>query len=185
MKMNIKWKTFSFLLLISYGCTAQETCKPGRGVKTPAGELIITRCIDQEKFPTRKYVSVDGMKLLESKSIHEESHDRDNARWIFRGDSLQETGCPDRLFLIDLSIKPIRTIAFGVKKACNVFQEAAWGEKSSVIIIQSNVKFIYEGGQMKLPVAGEKLWRSIEPPHAGTGLDLENAKAFAEDIRRP
>jgi hypothetical protein len=175
-----------FLLsMFTFGCNAQETCKPGKPVKTPSGDLILTRCIDSLKYPTKKFVSVGGTKILESNYLSDQDFDNERNHWIFRGDSLQESGCPDRLYLIDLSIKPIKVIAFGVKKACNEFHWASWGEKRSVIALKNNVKFIYENGRMTLPAGGEKLWKSIEPPHAGAGLSLEDAVAFAEDMPPP
>jgi hypothetical protein len=73
-------------------------------------------------------------------------------------------------------------IAFGVKKACNEFQWASWGEKRSVVALKNNVKFVYENGTVKLPKAGETLWNAIEPPHAGPGLSEEEAIPFAEEL---
>ena len=173
------------LVVMTLGCNAQETCKQSRPVKTPAGDIIITRCTDSNKLPTRKYVSLGGVKLLESSYLSEQDFDKERVRWIFRGDSLQETGCPDRHYLIDLSLTPVKVIAFGVKKACNEFHWASWGEKRSVIALKNNVKFTYENGKMTLPASGEKLWKAIEPPHAGAGLNEEDAIPFAEDVLLP
>lgn len=155
------------------------------GTKTPYGRLTTTECFDSGKHLTRKYVSVDGVKLLESSYLSDQNFDKDRSRWIFRGDSLQETGCPDRLYLIDLSMKPVKVTAFGVKKACNEFHWASWNEKRSVLSLKNNVKFVYENGKMTLPASGEKLWKAIEPPHAGAGLDLQDAVAFSEDVPLP
>ncbi len=173
-------------MLMGTGCKAQETCKPGRPIGTPAGDLTITRCTDTNKYPTRKYLSVGGIKLLETRTIlAEEAFDKDRARWIFSGDPLQGTGCSDRLYLIDFSEKPLKVIAFGVKKACNEFQGVNWGVERSSIILKKNVKFVYENGKMTLPSSGANLWNSIEAPHAGTGLDLKDAKAFSENVTLP
>jgi hypothetical protein len=173
------------LAMLAFDCNAQETCKPGKPVKTPAGGLIITHCTNSLKYPTKIYVTIEGAKILESSYLSDQNFDKERTHWIFRGDALQESGCPDRLFLIDLSTKPVKVIAFGVKKACNEFHWASWGEKRSVIALKNNVKFIYENGKMTLPARGEKLWKAIEPPHAGAGLDLEDAVAFAEDVPPP
>jgi len=82
-------------------------------------------------------------------------------------------------------MKPIKVTAFGVKKACNEFHWASWGEKRSVVALKSNVRFAYENGKMTSPEGGEKLWKSIEPPHAGAGLSLEDAVPFVEDVPLP
>lgn len=82
-------------------------------------------------------------------------------------------------------MKPVKVTAFGVKKACNEFHWASWNEKRSVLSLKNNVKFVYENGKMTLPASGEKLWKAIEPPHAGAGLDLQDAVAFSEDVPLP
>jgi hypothetical protein len=174
-----------FLSMLASGSIAQETCKPGKPVKTPSGGLIITHCVDSNKYPIRKFVTIEGIKILEGSYLSEQDFDNNRSHWVFRGDSLQETGCSDRLYLIDLSMRPVKVIAFGVKKACNEFHWASWGEKRSVIALKNDVKFIYENGKMTVPAGGEKLWKAIEPPHAGAGLELEDAVAFAEDVPPP
>lgn len=174
------------LVLAVASCKAQETCKQSSAVGTPAGELTMNRCTDANKYPTRKFVAVAGTTLIESRNfLSEESTDNNKSRWIFRADPTAETGCPDRLYLLDTSVKPLKLIAFGVKKACNEFQAATWGEKRSVIVLKANVRFVYEGGKLTLPEPGEKLWRAIAPPQAGNGLDVKDAKAFSEEIPAP
>ena len=54
-----------------------------------------------------------------------------------------------------------------------------------MLSLKDNVKFVYENGKMTLPASGEKLWQAIEPPHAGAGLDLQDAVAFSEDVPMP
>jgi len=166
-------------------CSAQVNCKAGRPIDTPAGDLVINRCVDQNRQPTRRFVSVAGVKVLESAYLADEDADKDRLRWIFRGDALQETGCSDRLFLLDLSSKPAKVYAFGVRKACNEFQWASWGSKRSVIAIKKNVSFVYENGKIVPPAAGKNLWNSIEPPHAGPGLKAEDAVPFVEELALP
>jgi hypothetical protein len=134
-------------------------------------------------------LKLDGVPLLRDSLLSLSDFDigknKSRPRWIYSGSPKWETGCNDRLYLVDLSIKPVKVIAFGVKKACNEFHWASWGEKRSVIALKNNVKFMYENGKMILPASGEKLWKAIEPPHAGTGLDLGDAVAFAEDMPSP
>ncbi|MES2049275.1 MAG: hypothetical protein V4447_12810 [Pseudomonadota bacterium] len=174
-----------FLFLMSTHCFSQENCERDRGTKTPHGRLTTTDCSDSKVYLIKKYISLDDVKILERSYLSEQSFDKERSRWIFRGESLHETGCPDRLYLIDLSVKPVKVIAFGIKKACNVFHWASWGEKRSVIALKNNVNFIYENGKMTLPASDEKLWKSIEPPHAGEGMKSEDAIPFAEDIPPP
>jgi hypothetical protein len=174
------------VLLISVaGCRADENCKPGRSYDTPTGDLVVTRCVDSTRTPTRKYISIQGLKILELNYLSDEDFDKTRSRWIFRGDAIRETGCPDRLYLIDLSMKPVKVIAFGVKKACNEFHWASWGEKRSVIALKNNVSFVYENGKITPPASGKKLWKTIEPPHAGPGLAEEDAIGFAEEVPLP
>lgn len=117
--------------------------------------------------------------------LAEAENNKSRSIWIYVPQSQLKTACPDHLYLIDLSQSPVNVIAFGVKKACNEFHWASWGEKRSVIALKRNVKFIYENGKMILPKPGEKLWSSIEPPHAGEGLALEDAIPFADDVPPP
>ena len=70
-------------------------------------------------------------------------------------------------------------------KACNEFHWASWGEKRSVIALKNNVSFVYENGKITPPASGQKLWKAIEPPHAGSGLAEEDAIGFAEDVPLP
>lgn len=172
-------------VLFSGAGLAEETCKEDRPISTPNGNLVIAHCRDRERYPTRAIVSIDNVKLLERSYLSNQEFDKTRTRWVFRGESREETACPDRLYLIDLSQTPIKVIAFGIKKACNEFHWASWGEKRSVIALKHNVKFTYENGKMILPKPGEKLWSSIEPPHAGEGLAMEDAIPFAEDVPPP
>lgn len=177
---------FAFLaVLFSVSSPAQEICRTDRPIDTPVGGLTITHCHKKDLSPTRDFVSIGTVKLLEQKFIATEEFDKPRARWIFSGDSMWETGCPDRLYLVDLSREPVKIIAFGVKKACNEFHWASWGSKRSVIALKKNVKFTYENGKMALPAKGEKLWNAIEPPHAGPGLSEGDAIPFAEDVPLP
>ena len=166
-------------------CQAQESCDQRRPVKTPVGDLIETQCTDSKGVTTRSFVTVGGTKVLEDKALFEADQNKSRSIWVYTGKAEWTTGCPSQLFLIDLQQQPFKTIAFGVKKACNQFQSASWGEKRSVLSLKNNVKFIYENGKMTLPASGEKLWKTIEPPHAGAGLDLQDAVAFFENVPLP
>jgi hypothetical protein len=178
----------SIALSASLNCKAQPIdgqCETTPPLFTKHGTISKTDCGTAEKG-YRDTINVDGTRVLTDTQLFKEARDDSKAKWIFSsGKPHSETGCPDRIYLIDMSGRPIKVIAFGVKKACNEFHWASWGEKRSVIALKNNVKFIYENGRMTLPAGGERLWKSIEPPHAGAGLSLEDAVAFAEDVPPP
>lgn len=172
--------------LFAVACSAEEQCKNDRGVKTPYGRLIATECSDTKGYTTRQSISLDQQKLLEDKFLSGDvAIEKTRTYWVYSGKPLAETGCADRLYLIDLSMKPTKVIAFGVKKACNEFHWASWGEKRSVIALKNNVSFVYENGKITPPPSGKKLWQAIEPPHAGSGLAEEDAVGFAEEVPLP
>jgi hypothetical protein len=173
------------LMVVLSTSQAQEICRSGRPVETPWGGLVMNRCVDSQRYPLKSFVSIGGKKVLEDKALFEEESNKGRSIWIYTGKALAETGCADRLYLIDLSKKPMVVLAFGVKRTCNVFHWASWSDKRSVIALKNNVKFTYENGKMTLPANGEKLWKAIEPPHAGAGLNLEDALAFSEDVPLP
>jgi hypothetical protein len=176
----------SILVALTASCGAEETCEQGRGIKTSYGRLTTTECTDAKGYTTRQWVSLDQQKLLEGKFLSGDlAIEKTRTYWIFSGQALAETGCPDRLYLIDLSMKPVKVIAFGVKNACNLFHWASWGDKRSVIALKNNVSFVYENGRITSPASGKKLWNAIEPPHAGPGLLEVDAVGFAEDVPLP
>ncbi|MES2116809.1 MAG: hypothetical protein V4578_16730 [Pseudomonadota bacterium] len=160
-------------------------CETAPPLRTQHGVITKTDCGTAAKGYKQTF-SVDGTAVLTDTQLFNEARDDSRTKWVFSsGKTHPETGCPDRIYLIDLSIKPAKVIAFGVNKACNEFHWASWGEKKSVIALKNNVKFTYENGKMTLPPAGEKLWHAIEPPHAGAGLAEEDALPFAEDVPPP
>lgn len=185
-----KWIYFAactfFVCAFSFNANATSTgeCETTKPRVTSFGSISRTEC-GTARSGYRYSVNVDGLPVLSDTYLSRQDFDEKLGIWIYRGDSLQETGCPDRLYLIDLSKKPVTVIAFGVKKACNEFHWASWGKTRSVIALKNNVKFTYENGKMILPATGETLWKAIEPPHAGTGLGLEDAIPFAEDVPLP
>jgi hypothetical protein len=153
-------------------------------VKTDQGVIKHVICRDTQKH----YIHVikhEEQLLLRTDFLAEEANNKGRSIWVLSGKPSAETGCPDRLYLIDLAMKPEKVIAFGVKKACNQFHWASWGERRSVIALKNNVSFVYENGQIKPPASGERLWKAIEPPHAGVGLTQEDAVAFAEELQPP
>lgn len=173
----------SLVALLATSCRATETCESGRGIKTPYGRLVTTECSDANGYTTKKSIALDQQKLLEDRFLSGDlAIEKTRTFWIFSGKALAETGCPDRLYFIDLSGKPVKVFAFGIKKACNEFHWASWSGKRSVIALKNNVSFVYENGKLTPPASGEKLWKSIEPPHAGAGLSQEDAVGFVEEV---
>lgn len=169
--------------LLATGCSATETCEPNRGIRTPYGRLITIECSDASGYTTGKSIALDQQKLLEAKYLSADlAIEKTRTYWIFSGKAVAETGCPDRLYFIDLSMKPAKVFAFGVKKACNEFHWASWGDKRSVIALKNNVSFVYESGKLSPPTSGEKMWKAIEPPHAGAGLTEKDAVGFVEEM---
>lgn len=173
----------SVLITVVSTAHGQARCRT-ESVNTSVGNLDHMTCRDATKKYTHSVLFKGDVVLRESFLASEDSN-KTRTLWLFTGDSKMETGCPDRLYLIDLSMTPVKVIAFGVKKACNEFHWASWGEKRSVIALKHNVKFTYENGKITVPTAGEGLWKAIEPPHAGAGLAESDATAFAEDVPLP
>lgn len=167
---------------ISY---AEGGCKASRPLKTAAGELAKVRC----GTPEAGYVqtlSLQGKALLSDSHLYDGGSSKDWMKWIYTSGSIDEaTACPKRLYLVDIGMSPPKVFAFGVKGACNQFDWASWGAKRSVIAIKNNVRFVYEGGQLKAPAKSEKLWLSVEPPHMGSGLSEEDAIPFVEELPLP
>lgn len=162
---------------------AQQKCRT-ESVNTPHGRLEHVICRDAEKRYVHT-IQIEGQPLLQEPFLAEELNNKKRSLWILSGKPVSATGCAPSIYLIDLSMQPVKVIAFGVKKACNEFHWASWGERRSVIALKNNVKFTYENGKMTLPASGEKLWKAIEPPHAGAGLAEEDAIAFAEEVPLP
>jgi hypothetical protein len=166
-------------------CAAHEVCDQRRPIKTPAGALVETHCTSAKGVGGKSYLTLAGRTVLEDQSLFEASWNKVRSIWVYAGRFDAATGCPSRLYLMDLSLQAPKVLTFGVAKACNEFHWASWGAKRSVIALKNNVKFTYENGKMTLPASGEKLWKAIEPPHAGAGLNLEDALAFSEDVPLP
>ena len=171
------------LVLCVQAVNAQENCRT-ESVATAAGAVDHVICRDSSKRRTHT-IRFNDQNVLRSDFLVELDNNKNRSLWVYAGAPLDGIGCPDRLYLVDLSMKPVKVTAFGVKKACNEFHWASWGEKRSVIALKNNVRFTYENGKMTSPEGGEKLWKSIEPPHAGAGLPLEDAVPFVEDVPLP
>jgi len=165
---------------------AAESCEDGRRIKTPFGKMMVSECVDQSGHTIKKYISLDQSKILEDKYLSADlAADKSRVHWVFSGPALASTGCAQKLYLVDLSVSPAKVFSFGIKNACNEFSWASWGDQRSVIGLKKDVRFVYENGQLIPPKAGEQLWNSVEPPHAGPGLKIEDAIPFVELVPPP
>jgi hypothetical protein len=177
------------VFLLSVSVSAQqsdaEPCTFSKQKTYPYGNVFRSQC-GTAATGYRESIHLNGSPILSDTQLFDDDSNNDRSIRIYTsGHANAATGCAPRLYLIDFSKRPVKVIAFGVKKACNEFHWASWGEKRSVIALKHNVKFTYENGKMILPKPGEKLWSSIEPPHAGEGLAMEDATPFAEDVPPP
>lgn len=187
--MLIKYVAVIASLVVGVNAFSQSneavSCRSSKPRTTPYGVVYKTEC-GSAAIGYRDSINVNDIPILSDTRLFNEGSNKDRSITIYTsGASNVETGCAPRLYLLDLSMTPVKVIAFGVKKACNEFHWASWGEKRSVIALKNNVKFTYENGKMTLPASGEKLWKAIEPPHAGAGLAEEDAIAFAEEVPLP
>jgi hypothetical protein len=176
----------SAVLLSAFAHCLGADCEPSRRpTKTPHGPIAEYYCEASPQSKPSHYVALDGVKVLQDSFLARDDVHPSRSIWIFTGGGSIETGCATRLYLLDTSMEPVKVFAFGVKKACNEFHWASWGDKRSVIALKHNVKFVYENGKLTPPASGEGLWKAIEPPHAGAGLAKEDAVAFVEEVPLP
>lgn len=182
--ISVKLSPWIFILLSGTACAQVDAKCRTESVKTDQGSIDHIICRDAKKHYTHAIKHGEQL-LLQSEFLAEEERNKGRSIWIYSGKALPETGCPDRLYLIDIGKKPEKVISFGIKKACNLFHWASWGDKRSVIALKKNVSFVYENGKITPPPSGEKLWNAIEAPHAGSGLTQEDAVGFVEELQLP
>lgn len=121
--------------------------------------------------------------LVDEFLSNDQAIDPKNLHWIFLGKASPTTGCPEQLYLLDLTPATPKVFAFGVKAACNEFHWASWGKKSSTIAIRSNVKFIYMNGKLTAPPEDNELYSAIKPSFVDT--PVEQLHPFAREIPLP
>ncbi|MBB4014973.1 hypothetical protein [Niveibacterium umoris] len=188
MKSLVNWTFVVICMAYAVGALSKdnvEDCNRSKVKTYPFGEVYRSQC-GTAKTGYRDTIYLNGSAVLSDSQLFDDDSNSDRSIRIYTsGESSPQSGCSPRLYLVDFSKKPAKVIAFGVKKACNEFHWASWGEKRSVIALKKNVKFVYEDGVMTLPKAGKTLWDSIEPPHAGPGLSEEDAVPFAEEVPQP
>ncbi len=176
------------LVLASFvGCSNADesaSCNTSKPKKYAFGEVSRTECT-YKNGATEDFINFQGESVLKDVRLFPDDSSPDKSIRIYTSGAATSTACAGRLYLVDFNLKPPKVLAFGVKNACNEFHWASWGRKRSVIAIKNNVRFVYENGKLIPPPPGEKLWRSVEPPHAGTGLAAEDAMGFVEVLGLP
>lgn len=186
--MSNKHIPVAILVLASFvGCSNADepvSCKTSKPKIYPFGEVSRTECT-YTGGATEDSINFQGKSILKDVRLFPDDSSPDKSIRIYTSGAATSAACAGRLYLVDFNIKPPKVLAFGVKKACNEFHWASWGGKRSVIAIKNNVSFVYEKGRLIPPPPGEKLWSSVEPPHAGPGLSVEDAVGFVEEQLRP
>ena len=165
MSMRLLSTTFGLLFLsasASASTLAQNKCRSDL-IESSYGTVEHISCRDQARNYTHT-IRFSGADLLRDSLLVEVENSKDRGKWVLRAGAVPTTGCPERLYLIDLSLSPVKVIAFGVKNACNEFHWASWGTKRSVIAIKNNVKFVYEDGKLTPPARAAAIEAPLEVP---------------------
>ena len=170
------------LLASSSHATPTGACETTSPRKTPHGAVSLTECGNVIAGGRRATINIDGIPVLTSQYLAKEDSDDQLGLFIFSRESDPHTACPDRLFLLDASTRPVKIIAFGVRGACNLFESVKWGRDRTTIYLQKGVRFTYSHSTLTPPKPGAALWKSIEPPHTGPGLAQDEAIPFAEVV---
>jgi hypothetical protein len=130
-------------------------CKEQSSLNTPLGQLVEMRCDTPTGIPEKwatKWL-LDNKEVLSGYgTIEYQFSNQKNSLVVLQDFRNHQTGCPDRLFLFDLTGKSPRIFAFGLKNACSVYHWAKWSDKKrSVIALKYNVQFTYTNGKLIPP----------------------------------
>ena len=176
----------SFLLALSTTASHATTnggCEASKPRQTPHGAVSRVEC-GNAQVGRHTTLLFDGVPVLSSADLFKEDADDDLGYFLYSREPDPRTACPDRLFLIDASARPVKVFAFGVQGACNQFEAVKWHHDRTVIMLKKNVRFEFVHGVLTPPKAGSALWKSIEPPHDGPGLTEQDAIPFVQ-VRPP
>lgn len=183
-----------FLIVIAQASAVMHCEVVGvSAIPSAYGKLTKTKCSNFDKNGPRNQVindretlNIDGVPVLAADHLYDIENNKDGSLWLFSTDEMDnETYCNSRMYLVDITKRPVKVLGFGVKKACTEFGSVKWGDKKTVITLKQKVKFIYQNGQMKLPVAGDKLFDDVEPPHGGVGMTQGDPQPFCEEMPLP
>jgi hypothetical protein len=185
-------KNIALLVVVYSGAVlaqndGKQACTSSKPKTLPFGVVKRVHC-DWSANGHSEALVLNEKTIIKDQQLFDNESNKDRSIRIYTsGDFDIGTGCSRRIYLVDLSLQPVKVIAFGVKNACNEFHWASWGDKRSVIALKSNVKFTYENGKLTPPAAGEKLFKAIEPPHSsrGAGLTEESAIPFVNEVELP
>lgn len=159
---------FSTLALLAACAHATPTgaCETTTPRVTPHGAVNRSECGNVASGGRRATINIDGTPVVTSQYLAQEDSDDQLGFFIYSREADPRAGCPDRLFLVDASIRPVKVIAFGVRGACNLFESVKWGrDRRTVISLKKGVRFTYEHG-------------TLVPPKAGVGFITEDGKAI-------
>ena len=173
------------LAAASARATPTGACETSAPRATPHGAVSRTECGNAEVGGRSATILIDGVPVLSSKELYKEDSDDALGYLVYSREADPRTACPDRLFLIDASKRPVKVTAFGVQGACNQFESVKWSAKATVVTLKKGVRFSVEGGVVTAPKAGPALWKAIEPPHTGDGLSPEAAQPFVQPVALP
>lgn len=132
-----------------------EACKEQSSLKTPLGELAELRCETSigspEKWATKWTLNAKEILSGYGTIAYQFSNPK-NSLVVLQDFQNHQTGCPDRLFLFDLTGASPRVFSFGIKNASSVYHWAKWSDKKrSVIALKHNVQFTYLNGKLIPP----------------------------------
>lgn len=156
-------------------------CETSASRKTTHGIIALVEC-GNATVGRQATLLFDNVPVLTSAQLSKEDGDDERGLFIFSREANALTACPDRLFLVDASQRPVRVVGFGVRGACNLFDSAKWSRDRAIITLKKGVDFIYAHGTLIPPKASTKLWNAIEPPHTGEGLAQADAIPFVEAV---
>lgn len=162
-----------------------DGCKTTSAIQTTNGSVAKLWC-EKDGFRYRDTIMVDGSPVLSASRLYSKAENDSFTQWIYTSDEMDsETGCYARVYLIDLTFRPVKVIAFGVKNACTEFDSAVFLPKRTVIKLKETTKFIYENGKMKLP-SGPKIWNTVRPSQKNFSVESSlKAVAFSEEVPPP
>ncbi len=144
-----------FCVLFSAAVFAQPvTCERRHEIKTSKGKLIREVCTPSNPLDEVQNVwSLEGRRLVTGRHpITVEDRNDATSLFVLQGAKNSITGCPNQVFLIDLTGTAPRVFSFGVKNACSEYHWAKWSNKKrSVIALKFNVQFTYVNGKLIPP----------------------------------
>jgi hypothetical protein len=149
-------KLFIFLfgaILASTTFAAPISCDKHSETATPLGKLTREDCRDAITHKDVSIWSLDGKRLVYGEyPITWEDGNAAHTLFVLEPPSVQTTGCPDQVFLIDLTGTAPRVFSFGIKNFCSEYHWARWSKKKrSVIALKDNVLFTYVNGKLIPP----------------------------------